>query len=82
MLVIESQCRYISPLRYRDPLTVRGWLADVKNRIRFEFEIENGRSHRVAARGSTTLVATTLTGELLHRTPQALLDRLLPESTD
>lgn len=76
LLVIESRCRYVSPLRYGDTLLVHAWLADTTNRIQFQFEIENRTEGRIAARGHTTLVATTTQGDLLHRTPQAILDRL------
>jgi acyl-CoA thioester hydrolase len=79
MLVIESQCRYIAPLAYGDQIRITAWLADVVHRIHVRFEIENLTKGGRAARGHTTLVATTDKGELLHRTPQPVLDRLLDQ---
>jgi acyl-CoA thioester hydrolase len=77
MLVIESQCRHISPLAYGDQIRITAWLADVVHRIHVRYEIQNLTQARRAARGHTMLVATTREGEMLHRTPQGLLDRLL-----
>ncbi len=77
MLVIESHCRYASHLSYGDRARVTAWLADVVHRIHVRFEIQNLTQGRRAAYGHTTLVATTREGAMLHRTPEALLERLL-----
>jgi acyl-CoA thioester hydrolase len=80
MLVIESQCRHIAPLTYGDQARVTAWLADVVHRIHVQFEIQNLTRGRRAARGHTMLVATTGSGEMLHRTPDALVARLLGDA--
>jgi len=77
MLVIESQCRHVAPLAYGDQIRITAWLADVIHRVHIRYEIQNLTQSRRAARGHTTLVATTRNGEMLHRTPQGILDRLL-----
>ena len=76
MLVIESACRYVSPLRYGDRARVRGWLSDVKHRLSIQYEIDNLSAGRRAARGHMVLVTTTLAGEMHLRTPNAILERL------
>ena len=77
LLVIESRCRHSAPLAYGDQARVTAWLADVIHRIHIRFEIHNLSQNRRAARGHTTLVSTTRTGEMLHRTPETILKRLL-----
>jgi len=77
MLVIESRCRHVSPLAYGDQIRITAWLADVVHRVHIRYEIQNLTQARRAARGHTMLVATTRRGEMLHRTPRGILDRLL-----
>jgi acyl-CoA thioester hydrolase len=77
MLVIESHCRHVSPLAYGDQIRITAWLADIVHRVHIRYEIQNLTQARRAARGHTMLVATTRRGEMLHRTPQGILDRLL-----
>ena len=81
MLVIESHCRHIAPLAYGDQARVTAWLADVVHRIHVQFEIQNLTRGRRAARGHTMLVATNASGEMLHRTPELLVTRLLGSDT-
>ena len=76
MLIIESHCRHVSPLAYGDQIRITAWLADVVHRVHIRYEIQNLSQGRRAARGHTMLVATTRNGEMLHRTPQGILDRL------
>ena len=76
MLVIESHCRHVSPLAYGDQIRITAWLADVIHRVHIRYEIQNLTEGRRAARGHTTLVATTRKGEMLHRTPRGILERL------
>ena len=76
LLVIESHCRHSAPLAYGDRARVTAWLADVVHRIHIRFEIQNLTQGRRAARGHTMLVATTRSGEMLHRTPEGLIKRL------
>lgn len=76
LFVIESACRYVSPLRYGDRVRVTAWLTDVRYRLAVSYEIENLSAGRRAARGQTVLVTTTLAGEMNLRTPRAVLERL------
>lgn len=77
LLVIETRCRHSGPLAYGDQARVTAWFADVVHRIQILYEIHNLTQNRRAARGSTTLVATTRRGEMLHRTPEIISKRLL-----
>ena len=76
LLVIESQCRHIAPLAYGDRARVSAWFSDIVHRLHIRYEIENLSQNRRAARGHTTLVATTRKGEMLHRTPDLVLKRI------
>jgi acyl-CoA thioester hydrolase len=77
MVVIESGCRYVSPLRYGDRIRVSAWLRDYTHRIHLGYEIVELASGRRAARGHTMLVATTPGGEMFHQTPGPILERLV-----
>ncbi|MGH0035914.1 MAG: acyl-CoA thioesterase [Myxococcota bacterium] len=82
LLIIESGCRYVSPLRYGDRIRVSAWLKDFRYRIHVAYEIVNLTSGRRAARGHTKLVATTPRGEMFHQTPEAILERLVGDAAD
>ncbi|MCP4004224.1 MAG: acyl-CoA thioesterase [bacterium] len=84
LLVIESACRHTAPLRYGDRVRIAAWFGDVTHRILIAYELSNLSLGVRSARGHTTLVATTPTGEMLHRTPDSIAARLLPRgpSTD
>lgn len=73
LLVIESSCRYVSPLRYGDRIEVAAWFRDLKFRIMVCFEITNLTTGVRAARGHTALVTTEPDGTMYHRTPESLL---------
>ena len=79
LLVIETQCRHSAPLAYGDQARVTAWLADVVHRIHIRFEIHNLTQDRRSARGHTTLVTTNRQGEMLHRTPELILERLIED---
>ena len=76
MFVMESKCRYHSPLRYADQARVTAQLRDVENRINVSYELFNVTTERRAARGHTLLVTTDAEGNLLMETPDAILARL------
>jgi len=78
LMVIESQCRYVSPLRYGDRVQVAAWFRDLKFRIMIDYEVFNLTSNIRAARAHTSLVTTTLDGAMYHRTPKSVLERLAP----
>ncbi len=76
LYVIESKCRYSSPLHYADEVRVSAWLRDVEHRIKVAYEVHNLTTGRRAARGHTVLVSTDTDGNMLLETPDALLQRL------
>jgi acyl-CoA thioester hydrolase len=76
LFVIESGCRYVSPLRYGDRFEVAAWFRDLKFRIMVGFEITNLTTGKRAAKGHTALVTTEPDGTMHHRTPESLLARI------
>ncbi len=73
LLVIESACRYVSPLRCGDRIEVAAWFRDLKFRIMVCFEITNLTTGARAARGHTALVTTEPDGTMHYRTPNSIL---------
>ena len=82
LVVIESQCRYVSPLRYGDHVQVAAWFRDSKFRIMVGYEVINLTRNIRSARAHTSLVTTTLDGTMYHRTPDSVLERLAPQLLD
>ena len=82
LVVIESQCRYVSPLRYGDRVQVAAWFRDLTYRIMVDYEVINLTNNVRAARAHTSLVTTTLDGTMYRRTPEPLLARLAPHLLD
>lgn len=78
LVVIESRCRHVAPLRYGDFARVSAWLCDVRHRLRVEYEIVRMADDTQVARAETTLVTVTRAGELMLETPEALRTRLEP----
>lgn len=76
LYVIESKCRYVFPLRYRDRVRVSAWIRETENRLLVAFELFNLTHDRRTARGHTILATTDGEGNLLMETPRVLLDRL------
>lgn len=77
LYVIETRCRYISPLRYRDRMRVTAWFRDVEHRIAIDYEVTNLSAERAAARAQTILATVDLEGRLLVQTPREIRERLL-----
>jgi len=75
-LVIETSCRYVSPLRYGDQVRVAAWLRDTTYRLHIAYEVSNLTRGRRAARAHTALVTTDPDGRMLLRTPPEILERL------
>jgi acyl-CoA thioester hydrolase len=75
-VVIESKCRYPSPLRFGQKFIVGAKLADIDYRVKIDYEIWNAAENRRAAYGHTVLATLSPAGELLLRTPDLLLERL------
>ncbi len=76
LMVSDSSCRHINPLKYGDRFEVAAWFQDVENRLCIDFEIAELSSGRRCARGRTVLVSLDLDGRLLVRTPRAILERI------
>lgn len=76
MVVIESRCRYASPLRHAEHFRVEARVIDHEQRIHLGYEIYNlSRERKRVARAWTTLV-TTRDGEMLLETPSEIISRL------
>ena len=76
LVVIESKCRYPAPLRFGQKFRVGAAFADVDYRLKIDYEIWNVTEDKRAAYGHTVLATLTSDGELLLRTPDALLERI------
>ena len=76
LVMIESSCRYASPLFYADRFRVSAWFRDVKHRVFIAYEVTNLTRDRRAARAHTIFAATDHEGRMLLRTPPAILERL------
>ena len=78
-VVIDSGCRYVSPLRYADQMRVFAWFRDISHRLYIGYEIRNLSSGKRAARAHTVLATTTFEGKVFYRTPEAILERVDPQ---
>lgn len=76
MYIVETKCRYMHPLTYSDPVQVTAWFSAVEPLIKVAYDIYNGTTGRWSARATTVLAVTDHAGELLSKTPDALLERL------
>ena len=76
LYIVDVRCRYVSPLTYGDRFRVTAHFADVENRMLVAHDIYNLTLQRRAARGRSMVVTTTLEGELLLKTPDAIRRRL------
>jgi len=76
LMVGESRCRHIRPLRYGDRFEVAAWLGETRHRLDVHFQIDECESKEKCATGLTRLVTLDLEGRLLHRTPEPILTRI------
>ena len=54
LAVVEAHCRYLSPARYDEEITVKTWIAKANQRmVEFEYEISEASSGRRLACGAT-----------------------------
>ncbi len=54
LAVVESQCRYLSPARYDEEITIKSWVEAPNPRaIRFQYEMRETSSGRLVATGET-----------------------------
>jgi len=75
-MVAESRCRHLFPLRYGERFRVAAWFRDVEHRLKISFEVINLDHDRRSARGHTTIVCVDDDGQLLWKTPSAILERI------
>lgn len=76
LYVVETRCRYVFPLRYRDRIRVAAWFRDFDRRLNVAYEVTNLSHDRRAARAQTILALTDREGKLLLETPAALRERI------
>lgn len=76
LVVIESKCRHPAPLRFGHRFVVGARLSDVDYRVKIDYQIWSVTEDRRAAYGHTVLATLGPGGELLLRTPDALVELL------
>ncbi len=76
-LIVESQCRYMRPLRYGERVRVSARFGDVDHRIVVVYDVHSVTHQRRAARARTVLVTTKPDGELILETPDAIRSRIV-----
>jgi acyl-CoA thioester hydrolase len=55
--VIEIQVKYTASLHFKDKVVIRAVLSEYENRLRIEYEVRNGQTGVVAAKGRSTQMA-------------------------
>jgi acyl-CoA thioester hydrolase len=81
LIVAESYCRYKTPARYEDELTVRATIKEITRRtVRFSYDIEREDGAMIAA-GETLHVLMNAEGRP-STMPEKYRDMLLKESGD
>jgi acyl-CoA thioester hydrolase len=81
LVVMESRCRHVYPLRMGDLARVSAWLKDVDHRIHVAYEVFNVTAGRRAAHGHTHLVTLDPDGTLRLETPAPLRALLVSEAS-
>jgi len=76
LYVIETRCRYVFPLRYRDRISISAWFRDIEHRLSIGYEVTNLTHARRAARGRTDLAVVDPQDRMLLETPPALRERI------
>ncbi len=76
MMVTEARCRYTSPLRYADRISVTSWFSEYSPLLKVSYAVKNLTSERRSARAYTTLAVTDSSGELLATPPSSFSERL------
>jgi acyl-CoA thioester hydrolase len=67
MVVADAHCRYHSPARYDELLTIRTRILEAKTRVlKFGYEIFRQEDHKLLATGDTTHVTTSRAGRVKH----------------
>lgn len=76
MFVTETHCRNMRPITYGDEIEVIAWYSQVEPLIRVAYDIVEPDTGLWSARAKTVLAVTDFDGNLLPRTPDAMLERL------
>ncbi len=76
MYVSDARCRYMYPLSYGDQVEVTASFTATRPLIRIAYDVRNLTKNRRSARGYTVLATTDAAGNLLHETPDVLVERL------
>ena len=76
LLVVESQCRHLRPLRYGDRVRVTAWIKDAEPQIRIAYEVWNLTRDERSARARTTLVLVDADGKLVPKLSDSALEKL------
>jgi acyl-CoA thioester hydrolase len=82
LYVIETRCRYHSPLQYGDRMRVSAWFRETKRRLAIGYEIENLNHGKRAARGLTTIAIVDPDGAMLTETPPVVAERIRAADAD
>ncbi len=75
-VVVDSQIRHISPLRYGDQFCCSAWFTQVDFSIRISYFLWIKRTGKRVAKAKMTLAILNESGELLLGTPDAIRTRL------
>ena len=76
MFVVDTNCRYTSPVLYDQELSVTAWFIAGSPLISVAYDIHNLDSNRSVARATTFMASTDVDGNLLTTTPHQILERL------
>jgi acyl-CoA thioester hydrolase len=70
LYVIDTACRHLRPLRYRDEVRVDAWFTELDPRIAIAYDIHSLTAGCRAARGRTALVVTDSSGKMIPTPPE------------
>lgn len=80
MVVSQTRCRHLSPVRYGDELLVRATFQEASHRLLIGYVVENLTQDRMAARGRTGLVVVDESMNFIRGLPDAILERIQEDS--
>ncbi len=76
MVVIESRCRYVKPLRYGMEIEIHARVTELEVRIEIEYLISDAQTGQKLSRGGTIQVTTNpRNGEMYFNTPEEIIAR-------
>lgn len=76
MFVSDVRCRYTHPLGYGDEVEVTARPTAARPMLRIAYSVTNLSQNRRSARGYSVLAVTDAAGQLMHETPDAIVERL------